>query len=474
MGFGFTLWVLLALLSISFTATHPLWALGTAAAGGVLLGLYLWRQCSRRPVRPPPSGRSRSLASWVYRYEIFLLGPPFAALFFANRLFLALSFLAVALLVFLWTCRTFSTGRFSTGSPLDLPIALLLITSGVSLCASVDLLLSANRIFTLIASIAFLYALVDNVDSERTVRLASRGFLMAGTVVALAVFLVMQFPGAKLPLISRLYHYLPDFLPRWIHSNYIGGTLVFFFPLAFLRVVAGQRDRVSWISAVTMGVGVLMTQSRGALLGTVVALILTGVCWKRRFKWELLVAAGAGGLVLYVLGVEALLDPIAGSGLKHNLEGRQALWQRAVYIIQDFPFTGIGIYTFPVVVDLLYPLFPAGPSVWIPHAHNLFLQVAVDIGLPGFVAFCALLGAWGGMVGEVLHTARSVEGKRHCEILALGLAGGMLAHLVYVITDAITLGEKSGVIFWVVLGLTAAVWRSVKEAGAVARGPEPG
>lgn len=101
----------------------------------------------------------------------------------------------------------------------------------------------------------------------------------------------------------------------------------------------------------------------------------------------------------------------------------------------------------------------------IPHAHNLYLQVAVDLEIPGFVAFCALLGGWAGMAWEILRRARSREVGREYEIIGIGLVGGMVAHLIYGIADTIALGEKAGFVFWGVLGLTAGTYRLVAKSG---------
>ncbi len=39
--------------------------------------------------------------------------------------------------------------------------------------------------------------------------------------------------------------------------------------------------------------------------------------------------------------------------------------------------------------------------------------------------------------------------------LTLGLGGGLLAHLLYGLTDAVALGAKPGVLLWMLLGLIA-------------------
>ncbi len=42
--------------------------------------------------------------------------------------------------------------------------------------------------------------------------------------------------------------------------------------------------------------------------------------------------------------------------------------------------------------------------------------------------------------------------------VALGLAGSLLAHAVYGLTDAFALGAKPGVILWILLGLTCGLF----------------
>jgi O-antigen ligase len=65
-----------------------------------------------------------------------------------------------------------------------------------------------------------------------------------------------------------------------------------------------------------------------------------------------------------------------------TLASRWEVWQRGVMMVRDFPYTGIGIGTYNTIAHLLYPFFIAAPDEVVPHAHNQFLQVAVDLGMP--------------------------------------------------------------------------------------------
>jgi putative inorganic carbon (HCO3(-)) transporter len=123
-------------------------------------------------------------------------------------------------------------------------------------------------------------------------------------------------------------------------------------------------------------------------------------------------------------------------------------------MIQDFPLTGIGLNTFPIIADKLYPMVINGPDARIPHAHDIFLQTAVDLGVPGLIAFVVLLTV---AVATVALARRST--KVWQSGLVAGLGAGLLAHFIFGLTDAVTLGAKPGVLLWIVLGTAIGLGR---------------
>jgi uncharacterized membrane protein len=48
--------------------------------------------------------------------------------------------------------------------------------------------------------------------------------------------------------------------------------------------------------------------------------------------------------------------------------------------------------------------------------------------------------------------------------LGIGIVGSLVAFHVYGLTDAIALGAKPGVAFWMILALSAALWRTSPES----------
>jgi len=139
----------------------------------------------------------------------------------------------------------------------------------------------------------------------------------------------------------------------------------------------------------------------------------------------------------------------SGAGINDTISGRLELWTRAVYGIQDLPFTGMGMNAFRRIMPVLYPSKMISPETDVVHAHNHLLQAALDLGIPGLVAYSAI---WL-IVGSLLVRVYRRSGERVYRAMAGGLGAGLIAHFMFGMTDAIPLGAKVGVLFWISLAL---------------------
>jgi putative inorganic carbon (HCO3(-)) transporter len=85
----------------------------------------------------------------------------------------------------------------------------------------------------------------------------------------------------------------------------------------------------------------------------------------------------------------------------------------------------------------------------VGHAHNIALQVALDLGLPGLISYLALLG---GALASAWRAYRAAQ-DRVTRAVALGSGTGLIAHLIWCMADALPLGTRSGFLWWIMLGL---------------------
>jgi putative inorganic carbon (HCO3(-)) transporter len=139
----------------------------------------------------------------------------------------------------------------------------------------------------------------------------------------------------------------------------------------------------------------------------------------------------------------------------NTLASRVEIWSRALYGIEDFPITGMGMNTFREVVHVLYPLFMIPPGVDFAHAHNHMLQAAIDLGIPGLIAYLSLWLISAVMLHSIWSRATGWEDR----LWVLGLGGGLLGYFVYGLTDAVALGAKPGFLWWMMLGLIVGLYK---------------
>jgi putative inorganic carbon (HCO3(-)) transporter len=181
--------------------------------------------------------------------------------------------------------------------------------------------------------------------------------------------------------------------------------------------------------------------------------------------WLIPAALLAFGLLLWRGEASGLLDAVVFAGsspvddpgsIPPGWSGRPEIWSRAIYMIQDFPLTGIGAGTFASVADVLYPFLSFRPHLEVTHAHNLFLQIAVDLGLPGLVAYLAilLLSLWGAVSNARFYRRTGQYGQAALAWAGLSSLAGMLVHGT---VDATTwIVGRGSFLPWVVIGTIVA------------------
>jgi putative inorganic carbon (HCO3(-)) transporter len=392
------------------------------------------------------------------------------------------TFLALCLLVLIWLLPLlFEWWPMPPATPLDVILLLwgLVLMVGIIVTADPDLTLP--KATGLILGLA-VWRSLQRVVQTRTqwygamavLALLGVGFVLLGALDANWLF--------KIPALSTVLHLLPNDLisvpespTAGVHANQIAGTLVFFIPLLYSVLIGLYAKNVSgwrfwgWLCLTGLAsVFLLLTQSRTGWIagaGSLLALfILWGVALPRSHRlrpiiWGALVLMlVVGAVAVAAVGPERLQelwqDPSQETavGSLGSVSFRQEVWRWAIMATKDFPFTGTGLGTFRRVVRRLYPL-DAQPTYDIAHAHNIFLQTALDVGLPGLVVYLALVITNIALGWQV---AKRDEALRP---LLLGLLGGLVATHIFGLTDALALGSKTGLIFWMMLALITAAHR---------------
>jgi len=390
-------------------------------------------------------------------------------------------------LLLVWLLRWAVQRELWPLTPFNGALVLFVVTIPVAVWASALPELTIPKLAGLILGLAAFRAIALAVHNRNTLGWGLVVFSLLGLGMTAAGVLGAGWP-AKVRLLQPLVARLPRLLAGFpgapaegINPNQLAGLLMLYLPFSAAGVLGWWQERHPWPALVSLaGLGLAagtltLTQSRGGWVGGACGMLALAVLWalSSQRRWlrilavvtpalivavtistVLYVGPGRVGEILYGAEPSVKLEQAVG---QISITGRVEIWSRAIYAIQDFPFTGTGLGTFRRVVNLLYPLFLVGPDVDIAHAHNMFLQVAVDLGLPGLVAYLALLWLAGVVTWQVAR-----RGSPVVRATALGLLAGLIGLHVYGLTDALAPGSKPGLAFWVALGLIAALPRVVK------------
>jgi O-antigen ligase len=219
-----------------------------------------------------------------------------------------------------------------------------------------------------------------------------------------------------------------------------------------------QKGILWLLLAVVLFVALVFSRSRMGLLATLFSLAVM-----------LAVAAASGrqrrlgiGLALAFLTVGVLLAlwigpaPVLarfetlGDEQALSAEPRWVIWQDTLRLINQRPWLGSGLGTFPIA----YPSVQgAYLTLFVNHAHNDYLELFSDLGLPGGVLLFA------GIFYLLARTLRfwSAAQDRLSRLLALGCAGSLTALLLHALTDFNFYIPANALTFAVIAGLAWAV-----------------
>ena len=174
--------------------------------------------------------------------------------------------------------------------------------------------------------------------------------------------------------------------------------------------------------------------SRGAWLGALAAIVAMAAALPRRMwlsvggvtiAMAVLLSADTIGLLpnairsrLTDFTQQAQVFDVRGQGItdaNYAVLERLAHWQAAGEMIRYHPWTGVGFSNYEAVYSQ-YALW--NWSIPLGHAHNIYLNVTAELGIPGLLAYLFL---WGAIFWQ---TARALRRRSGWERgLALGLLG---------------------------------------------------
>jgi O-antigen ligase len=243
------------------------------------------------------------------------------------------------------------------------------------------------------------------------------------------------------------YGQMGEYRPGWVtgDSNYFTISAVACLPVA---IYLGLNSRERWQrifclgSALVIFAATVVAASRGGFLGRMVA-CLFGVLRSERRARNLVVLSLAlvATLLAPVSPLRRMLLPAASD--TGSADTRTALWSVGFQMISDEPLTGVGLGNFKAVLKFY------GADELNHIAHNSFVEIAAEMGIPALLIFLAMIVTSLWSLERVRRFTRgSPDSLIHAA--ACGIQAGVLG-------DAIALIFVSGQsqkLFWLMLFLS--------------------
>jgi O-antigen ligase len=228
----------------------------------------------------------------------------------------------------------------------------------------------------------------------------------------------------------------------------------------------------SGVAAAVLFGGLMLSLSRAAWLGTAAGVVLLVVALPRLRRGVALF----GAVVLcagFLLGDFAERNPevsvvtqrvTAFTKLNQPYDDRGAIVSEALNQIEDDPLTGVGPGNFPVASER--HVQQERLTVRAVHAHNVYLNAAAELGVPGLLLF---LGLTGGIFFAGVHAVRGLSAtkERRDRAFVAGLTAALLALFVAELFHVFIGNAILDATVWTLVGALLVCWRDVKaRAGA--------
>lgn len=267
---------------------------------------------------------------------------------------------------------------------------------------------------------------------------------------------------------QKSHNFYSDFRPGWVvgDANSFAISALLCLPLAFYLMLERrspwERSFYAGCLVVTL-VAVTLGASRGGFLGLVAGFLF--LVWKSRQRIRNLALAS-----VLLIPVSLLLPSSPLQRLLHPtwvdtqaVESRTAAWEAGINMIKTHPIFGVGLGNFKPLVRQYQDRATQVEII----AHNTYIEIGAELGLPALLVFLALLFSSYRSLERVRRRAIR-SGARLLALAALGIEGGLVGFCV----SAFFLSAEYEKFFWLMIFLSMCLPRLAvqvaverKEAG---------
>jgi O-antigen ligase len=285
-----------------------------------------------------------------------------------------------------------------------------------------------------IKTVLMYFVIAGSVRGSRDIERLASVYYLSAVIYTAIVLTRFDLGGGAAWRLGNLYYY---------DANDFATFAVTAMPIGLYFAHAGRRSMTRIICAiglVLLTVGLVHSGSRGGFLavlamGAYVVLRYTAIAVRWRVSAFAVVA-----LVFFVVASGEYWRQMGtiGADTDYNQteeSGRRQIWARGIGYMLDNPLLGVGANNFPTAEGTLSPFAArqqyGGRGVRWNAAHNSFVQIGAELGIPGLLIFIALLGsAFAALIGSKRQRRRNPAFRGRVLELRQGLTGSLIGFVV--------------------------------------------
>jgi O-antigen ligase len=348
-------------------------------------------------------------------------------------------------------------------SPFNWIICLFILSLSLSFTQTNSLELSIEGISKVLQRLGFFFLgfQVFTIHQDKLNKVL--GWLSVGFGTILLSGIVQLIDGHDF-LRGRLVTFISGGLPRLTSSfeypDQFGIYLIFgifLFGYALLGSHTSKGRKIYFLILVLVAIIELtMTHSRASWVALFGGIIFSSLFFKR----ALLSFMGTLGVltILLIVTPSSLLIHENAQGKEQSASERFTLWDRAFNLIESQPITGVGINTYTSQADLHRT--DESDNLLGYYAHNSFLQLGAESGLPSLALFLTFL--LGSVVWGLVILKKQVSKSLEIGILRACLAGAVSFYVMNIFETSFFSVQPS-LIFYFFLALMYATAMNCKN-----------
>ncbi len=342
----------------------------------------------------------------------------------------------------------------------DIPLAIFVIMGFLSIINSPQKMFSFYNYYHLVGKYLLIYYLaVQSITDEKQLKKVF-AVLGASAVIVILYGFIQYFAGINTTGMDWTdRNAFPEMTMRifstWENPNLLAGYLNIIIALLFgmLISIENKKYRMAIGTFLIMAaVCLCLTYARGACFSIAIVIALYGLFYNRKIILPFAILTAA-----FLYFDTAFLNRLMFSftGMDTSSELRLALWESTIEMILDHPLLGIGWGAYYFVYPI-YDFYMQGNFIKIVHAHNMYLNIAAEIGIVGFAGFMTCV------IGSLWHSLKSFKYMPSSFLRGSMLGCGLAAAAIMLngFTDYVLFNTSLSMLFWLIIALEAVLLKN--------------